>query len=207
MLLVSRLLLLVALAIPAITAQAGMFVYELPDGTRLLTDHEVNDRNYRLIRTGRTTQGAGLLLAGQNRQFFRPDPDAYDNLIRRLSRKHKIDHTLVKAVMRVESAFNPYATSDKGAAGLMQLMPSTAEQYGVEDIYDPEQNISAGIRHLKYLLQRFKYKKRIAIAAYNAGEGAVSRYKGVPPYSETREYVRKVLRFKKHYASRFDRDA
>ncbi len=180
-------------------AQATMFIYQLPDGTRVITDHQVYNKNYKLVRTGQTSSGMGQILASKNRQFFRADTSAYDRLIRLTAKQHHIDRALVKAIIHAESAFNPYATSSKGARGLMQLMPSTAEIYGVRDIYDPRQNIGAGVRHLKYLLKKYRNNSHLAIAAYNAGEGAIKRYRGVPPYKETRRYVKKVLRYKRHY--------
>lgn len=114
-----------------------------------------------------------------------------DALIDAAASAHDVDADLVRAVIRVESGFRTRARSHKGAMGLMQLMPATARQYGVEDAYDPAQNIDAGVRHLRRLLDR--YDVRLALAAYNAGEGTVDRYGGIPPYRETRNYVRKVL--------------
>lgn len=115
----------------------------------------------------------------------------YAGLISRLAGQHQVDPALVHAVVRVESAYRADATSPRGAMGLMQLMPATARQYGVADAYDPESNLSAGIRHLKSLLDR--HTLREAVAAYNAGEDAVRRHGGVPPFPETRAYVRAVL--------------
>lgn len=178
-----------------------MYIYELPDGSRMITDHALKNKNYRLIRTGRSVEGMGVLMASKNRQFFRVDPGAYDKLIKRMADQHNMEFSLVKAVMHAESSFNPYATSQKGASGLMQLMPKTAEQYGVNDIYDPVQNIDAGVRHLKYLSGLFRNKPHLVVAAYNAGENAVKRHHGVPPYPETKKYVRKVLRFKRRYTA------
>jgi len=114
-------------------------------------------------------------------------------LIAEAAAAHDVDANLVRAVIRVESAFRPKARSHKGAMGLMQLMPATARQYGVLDAYDPAENIDAGVRHLRRLLDR--YDVRLALAAYNAGEGTVEKYGGIPPYRETRDYVRKVLGF------------
>ncbi len=102
-----------------------------------------------------------------------------------------VDADLVRAVIEVESAFEPRAVSAKGAMGLMQLMPATARQYGVADLFDPRANIDAGTRHLRTLLDR--YDLSLALAAYNAGAGAVDRYGGVPPYRETKDYVRRVM--------------
>jgi soluble lytic murein transglycosylase-like protein len=110
------------------------------------------------------------------------------------AQRHGLDPALVLAVVSVESAFRPDAVSPKGAQGLMQLMPATAAALGVADPFDPEQNLEAGSRHLRELVAFYDGDLTRALAAYNAGPGAVSRHRGVPPYRETREYVRKVLR-------------
>ena len=184
-----------------LAAKADLYVYQLPDGTRMVSDHVLNNKYYKLVRTGRTPKGMGALLASTNRQLFYADTSAYDSIIQKIARRQRVDTALVKAIIHAESAFNPYATSHKGARGLMQLMPSTAAQYGIRDLYNPEKNIRAGVSHLKYLLKKYRYNNRLAIAAYNAGETAVKRYRGIPPYSETRTYVTRVLRYKRHYAS------
>jgi hypothetical protein len=119
------------------------------------------------------------------------DQRAYDPIIERVSAEQGVDATLVRAVIQVESAYQERARSPKGAMGLMQLMPETARQYAVKDPYDPAANIEAGIKHLKMLLSRFPIA--LALAAYNAGEAAVERFRGIPPYAETRDYVRRVL--------------
>lgn len=110
------------------------------------------------------------------------------------ARRHGLDPALVLAVVHVESGFRPDAVSPKGARGLMQLMPGTATRLGVEDSFDPEQNLDGGTRHLGDLIARYGGDVKRALAAYNAGEGAVERHRGVPPYGETRSYVRNVLR-------------
>ncbi len=120
-------------------------------------------------------------------------PSLYDGLIDRAAEANAIDPKLVKSVMLIESAFNPVARSRKGARGLMQLMPETAVRYGVSDIVDPAQNISGGTRYLRDLLGLFGGDLAKSLAAYNAGENAVLRYGGVPPYQETQLYVRKGL--------------
>jgi soluble lytic murein transglycosylase-like protein len=109
------------------------------------------------------------------------------------ARRHGLEPALVLAVVQVESAFRPHAISPKGAQGLMQLMPPTARELGVKDAFDPEQNLDGGARYLRQLLVRYKGDVKRALAAYNAGPGAVDRHQGVPPYRETRQYVRRVL--------------
>jgi soluble lytic murein transglycosylase-like protein len=117
----------------------------------------------------------------------------YDDLIQEYARLNGVRTDLVRAVVQVESAFNPVARSPKGAMGLMQLMPATARQYGVTDPYDPSQNIRAGVAYLRQLLDRYQDNEELALAAYNAGPGAVDRYgESVPPYRETRNYVAKI---------------
>jgi hypothetical protein len=120
-------------------------------------------------------------------------PAAYKGLITRLADQHGVDARLIHAVISVESAYRPHARSRKGARGLMQIMPATGRQYGVRknSLYQASSNLDAGVRHLKGLLGRFALRE--AIAAYNAGEAAVRRFGGVPPYRETRNYVEKVL--------------
>lgn len=118
---------------------------------------------------------------------------AFSREIREAAERHGINPALVEAVIRIESAFNPWAVSPKGAQGLMQLMPRTAYALGVRDSFNPRQNIEGGVRHLRYLLDRYPGNIPLALAAYNAGEGAVDYYGGIPPYTETRQYVQKIL--------------
>jgi soluble lytic murein transglycosylase-like protein len=122
----------------------------------------------------------------------RGDAARYEPIIRRVATEQGVDVRLVQAVIQVESAYQARARSSKGAIGLMQVMPATARQYGVTNPYDPAANIEAGIRHLKSLLERFPLA--LALAAYNAGEASVERFRGIPPYPETRNYVSSVLR-------------
>jgi soluble lytic murein transglycosylase-like protein len=115
----------------------------------------------------------------------------YSEIIERVSAEQEVSAKLVRAVIQVESAYNPRARSPKGAMGLMQLMPATARQYAVADPYDAASNIEGGIKHLKSLMQRLPVA--LALAAYNAGEAAVQRFNGIPPYPETRNYVSRIL--------------
>jgi soluble lytic murein transglycosylase-like protein len=118
---------------------------------------------------------------------------AYDDLIGEHCRTQGVRPDLVKAVVQVESAFNPRARSPKGAMGLMQLMPATAQQYGVRDPYDPSENVRGGVAYLRSLLDRYDNNEQLALAAYNAGPGAVDKYgQTVPPYRETRNYVAQI---------------
>ena len=123
----------------------------------------------------------------------------YGKIITDLCRKYNMDVPLVKAVIKAESDYNPIAVSKKGAVGMMQLMPGKAKELSVSDPYDPYQNIVGGIRHLRGLLDRFKGDITLALAAYNAGENAVLKDNRVPPFRETQNYIKKVLKFKKYY--------
>lgn len=124
---------------------------------------------------------------------------AFDGIIHEVSKRHGVDTALVKAVIRAESDFSPHAVSPKGARGLMQLMPGTARMHNVWRSFEPRQNVEGGVKHLRYLLDRYGGNLRLALAAYNAGEGAVDRNGGVPPYPETWQYLSRVLRFRDLY--------
>jgi soluble lytic murein transglycosylase-like protein len=117
----------------------------------------------------------------------------YSQIIASMAETHGVDPVLVTALIQVESGNRASARSHKGAMGLMQLMPSTARQYNVRNPYDPRANIAAGVKHLKSLIDRFDGVVELALAAYNAGEGAVKKFNGIPPYRETRDYVSRIL--------------
>lgn len=120
------------------------------------------------------------------------DRDGVEKLVREAADRHRVDPALVRAVIETESNWNPKAYSHKGAGGLMQLIPTTAQRYGAYDVFDPQQNIDAGVKYLRTLLERYHGNLDLALAAYNAGEGAVDRAHGVPSFRETRDYVQKV---------------
>ncbi len=117
----------------------------------------------------------------------------YADLIEKTAKKHNLDPMLLASVAHAESRFNPLAISHANARGMLQLIPATAERFGVKDVFDPEQNVNGGARYLRWLLDRYEGDTALALAAYNAGEGAVDRYDGVPPYRETINYVSGIL--------------
>ncbi|HEY6127260.1 MAG TPA: lytic transglycosylase domain-containing protein [Candidatus Acidoferrum sp.] len=131
-------------------------------------------------------------LSGKNRPAMNLDRDGAEKLVREAAERHSIDPALVRAVIETESNWNPSAISRKGAVGLMQLIPTTAQRFGVNDLYSPQQNVDAGVKYLKTLLERYNGNLDLALAAYNAGEGAVDRAHGVPSFRETRNYVQRV---------------
>src|SRR6185369_4107985 len=144
-------------------------------------------------RTGRLVRGVVRPASTVSRK---PDPQielpanteppaAFAGLVDRISEKHDVDRDLVNSVIRVESNYNPLAVSNKGALGLMQLVPATARRFGVANSFNPAENVEGGVRYLKYLLQHYNGDHHLALAAYNAGEGTVERYRGVPPFAET----------------------
>ncbi len=123
----------------------------------------------------------------------KPVSQSVPDMVDRLAAQFGVPVNLARALVTVESNYQTDAVSPKGAMGLMQLMPATAKQYAVADPFDPEQNLTAGMQHLKSLLDRYNNQTSSALAAYNAGEGAVARYGGIPPYRETQDYVRRIL--------------
>jgi len=132
-----------------------------------------------------TYTGSYSGLSGSNSSF--------DEIIQETAKKHGVDPSLVRAVVQAESNFNPNAVSSAGAKGLMQLMPGTASSLGVQNSFDPEQNVEGGTKLLRSLLDRYDGNTSLALAAYNAGPGAVSKYGGIPPYKETQVYVNRVM--------------
>ena len=125
----------------------------------------------------------------------------YDGIISQASRRFKVEPSLIKAVIKAESDFNQKAVSHKGAKGLMQLMPDTANDMKVANPFNPEENIFGGTRYLSLLLERYKNNKKLSLAAYNAGPEAVATYKGIPPYPETKAFIKRVLTYYNRYKS------
>ena len=123
----------------------------------------------------------------------------YNQIILKAANAHNVDLTMIKAIIMAESGYNRISVSKRGAGGLMQLMPATAKSLGVKNILNPEENIHAGVRYFKSLLNRFNGDEKLALAAYNAGAKNVRRYKGIPPFKETRQYIKKVLEYQSFY--------
>ncbi len=130
---------------------------------------------------------------------YHRNPAEFDSIITALAAEYGVDKSLVKAVIHAESGYNPNAVSRKGAQGLMQLMPKTAQDLNVNNSFDPRENIRGGVRYLRFLLDTFNGDVPLALAAYNAGLSKVSQYGGIPPYEETRNYVARVLSYQKSY--------
>jgi len=183
---------LVALAIAATSQVAGAQIYTWRDasGTLMMADTAPTDTavEVRTFKVARATESIRV-----TRPVSSAYRDNYDDLIVKHAQANNLRPDLVRAVVQVESGYNPGAVSTKGAMGLMQLMPATASQLGVRAPFDPEENIRGGTTYLRQLLDRFAGNEELALAAYNAGPMAVDRYGAkVPPYKETRDYVRKV---------------
>ncbi|MBI2817985.1 MAG: lytic transglycosylase domain-containing protein [Acidobacteria bacterium] len=129
---------------------------------------------------------------GESRAVRSVFQSAWDEMINAAAKRHRIDPALVRAVVQVESNFNPFAVSSRGAKGLMQLIPATARRFGVKNVFDPRANLDGGVRYLRYLMTLFSGDLRLSLAAYNAGENAVDRHSGVPPFPETQDYLRRI---------------
>jgi Transglycosylase SLT domain/Domain of unknown function (DUF4124) len=163
-----------------------------------------DDGGLRVFAPSGSRGGLVLRRIGHPRPRFAQAPESYDGLIQIASQAHGVPAALVKAVIAAESSFDPGALSPKGAMGLMQLMPGTARELGVDEPFHDEQNVQGGTRYLRQLYERYGDWVR-SLAAYNAGPEAVDRYDGVPPYRETREYVQRVLSYYRRFHDDFAR--
>ena len=177
-------------------AAADIYKYEDKEGVLHFTDAPTDHRFKVFMRDIKKDQ--------KLRTNFRlggcvKDPKEFEPIINSCALEYGVDKSLVKAVIQAESGYNPNAVSRKGAAGLMQLMPKTAEGLKVYNSLDPAENIRGGVRYLKFLLDTFKGDVALALAAYNAGLSKVAKYGGIPPYEETRNYVAKVLNYRSSY--------
>ena len=175
-----------------------IYFYEEKNGTTLLTNQKSHDRNAKPIKVTyypdsniHSYQNWGSNEAAVPKSQSK-NKNAYDVFIQQAAERHGVSAGLIKAVMHTESGFNMHAKSPVGAQGLMQLMPATAKRFKVSNAYDPQQNIMGGTEYLSWLLKRFKGNTQLALAAYNAGEGNVAKYGGIPPFRETQDYVKRV---------------
>ena len=169
-----------------------IYLYRQSNGVRVYTDRKPEDVAYQIIeKYGRPTATASCM--GLTSTAMAEREASYGPLIRKHALAQGISAGLVRAVMRVESCFDRRAVSKVGARGLMQLMPATAADMGVSDSFDADQNIGGGTKYLKMMLDRFRQDNSLALAAYNAGPGAVDKHGGIPPFVETQKYVRRVL--------------
>lgn len=179
-------------------SHAAIYVYITPDGSNLISDKKIKKTGYKLKRSYKTKPYRS---GGRNAPYrAKPIKSQYDALIVNLALQYDMEPSFIKSVIHVESAFDNRALSHAGAMGLMQLMPATAASYELkENHFDARKNIEAGVRHMKDLMERYDNDKRLSLAAYNAGAGAVSKYNGIPPYEETQNYVIKVMALYKQY--------
>ncbi len=174
------------------TSTATVYVYVTPDGSKLITDSRVRKKGFKLERSYNTKPYRS---GGARAPYYaKPVKSKYDALIVNMALKYDLEPSFIKAVVHVESAFDQNAVSRAGAMGLMQLMPATAAIYQLkQDHFNPNRNVEVGVQHIKDLMERYNSDKRLSLAAYNAGAGAVSKYNGIPPYAETQNYVKKVM--------------
>ncbi|MBU3086527.1 lytic transglycosylase domain-containing protein [Acinetobacter seifertii] len=190
------------------TFAGQMYVYQDKNGSTLLTNRKSYDNSLKKVKVtyypdsnihSYTNWGASEASVLPS---YSKNKNAFDHIIKQAAQQHGVSEGLIKAVMHTESGFNVNAHSPVGAQGLMQLMPATARRFNVSNAYDPQQNIFAGAKYLGWLLKRFNGNTQMALAAYNAGEGNVDKYGGIPPFRETQDYVRRVTsRYQNLYSS------
>lgn len=192
----------------AAPSSADIYQCNRPDGSLHYTNKRAGKgcrvivRGSRKAKANSSAKSQARKKGPSNGKTASRDPRRYDSLIAEAASLYQLPEHFLRAVMRVESNFNPDVVSHAGAMGLMQLMPRTARSMGVADPFEPRQNVLGGARYLRILANRFNGDLILTVAAYNAGEGAVQKYNGIPPYEETQRYVRRVL--KHYYAYRGD---
>lgn len=181
--------------------QAEFYVYKENDGTSWITDRKMPQEKYTLMATiGRPT--AVVSCRKMTPTKLEKRASSYTDTIEAYSIAYEVDPKLVKAIIATESCFDRKAISSVGARGLMQLMPATANELGVKDSFNANQNIRGGIKYFSQMLMRFNDNTELALAAYNAGPNAVEKYGGIPPYAETKGYVKKVLKRYANYVAK-----
>lgn len=186
----------IGLVVGSSGVMAELYIYRAPNGERVVTDRPIQLDGYVLEHSRLNASGAGRALRYQDSPANRQRIEQH---IQTAADRYQLEEALIRAIIRQESNFRMNAVSSKGARGLMQLMPGTARMYQVSDPFDPRQNIHAGTRHIRYLLQKFRNNLDLALAAYNAGETAVNQHQGIPPYPETQAYVKAVKRWYREY--------
>ncbi len=180
--------LLVGLLLVPMTVTADIYIFVDKNGVSHFTNVPSSPKFHLFVKGKRPQPG-----------MVRLDKKCYDHLIEKAARKFNVDFSLIKAVIEVESAYNPRAVSSKGARGLMQIMPFNFEELNISDPFEPKQNIMGGTRYLTGLIHQYKGNLEHALAAYNAGPGNVDKYKGIPPFLETRNYVKRVMALHRIY--------
>jgi soluble lytic murein transglycosylase-like protein len=188
-----------------LTTSAGaqtVFVYKDQNGVSLITNVKSTDPRLKLVKSYAPTSSIEVLGPAHYKQASRKlytRETEFDQTIFDLADAFNLDRALIKAIVQIESSFNPQAVSPKGAQGLMQLMPATASSYNVNNPFNAYENLRGGITFFADLMHRYENDVRLALAAYNAGETAVAKYQGIPPFPETQAYVEYVLRLHKNY--------
>lgn len=186
--------LIVFMLIFCASAEADIYKYVDDEGVVHFTDAPIGKHNQKILKERLKQKTSDFHYEkSANVQKIKISYTAYTEIVEKKAKEHSLDPALVNAVIKTESNWNKHAISRKGAVGLMQLMPSTAEMLKVKNLFDAEANIDGGTRYLKYLIERFNGNLTLALAAYNAGPNKVDQYGGIPPISETKKYVKKVL--------------
>lgn len=196
----------------AVSAPAGAAIYSYRDaqGHLYLTDNPPNKSYKIVVTTQKDREGPDSPTPAnafaphssyQDKKFLLPNDETFSEFINEAAAKYSLDPFLIKSIIKVESDFDPHVSSSKGAQGLMQLIPSTARMVGCKNSFDPRSNILGGSAYLRMMLKRFKGNIEHALASYNAGPGNVDKYKGIPPFRETKNYVKKVKHYYRQYAS------
>lgn len=191
-----RCFLFIVIMVLAVPAVADIYKYEDDEGVLHFTDAPT-DRRFKIFM--RDIKKEKKLRTTFKLPGYAKNPEEFEPIINSCALQYGVDKSLIKAVIHAESGYNPNAVSSKGARGLMQLMPKTAQGLKVSNTFDPEENIRGGVRYLRFLLDTCKGDVSMALAAYNAGLSKVAQYGGIPPYDETRNYVSKVLSYRKTY--------
>jgi len=180
-------LVLTAILLASTPVSADIYMFVDKNGVRHFTNAPTSSKFHLFIKGKKSRQKSPL------------NKKCYDPLIKKAAQKFNVDFSLIKAVIEVESAYNPRAVSPKGAQGLMQIMPSNFKALKLSDPFEPSQNIMAGTRYLNKMIHQYKGNIKHALAAYNAGPGNVDKYKGIPPFQETRNYVQRVMALHRIY--------